>query len=302
MIFDKSLGRMDGMSDKEKISYIANHIRVLQEQLEYRLTNLDSSNITSIDTNQTQLEGDSIDSIEGLANTVGGLSNTVGDLSNSYSTLRQTVGSLSSTVASQGQSISSLTQTSSSLTASVQNLQTGEKTYLRMDATGVSVVDGNGQSVTISKGNLSLTGAIAWTDLAADAQNQVNSAQTAAANAHSMAASIANGTCNGTFINGTSIYSPTIYGNVFSVLPRSLADTSGSFNLYGYYGSSLFQFLQIQYASATPPYINFNSPGGAYAQFNFSSMEMYGAVCMHSSYGTSLPGSGKTGQVFFLIE
>ena len=295
MIFAKTLGRMDGQSDSQKIGIIANHIRNMQEELEYRLTNLDSSNITSIDTNQTQLEGDSITTLQALER-------TVGDLNNSYSTLRQSVSGLATTVATQGRSISTLEQTSSSLSASVQDLKTGEATYLRMDATGVSVIDGQGRNVTISKGNLSLTGAITWTDLASDAQAQVNSAQYAAANAHSMAASIANGTCQGTFINGTSIYSPTIYGNTFNVLPRNTGDTSGSFSLYGYHGSSLFQFLQIQYASATPPYINFNSPGGAYAQFNFSSMEMYGAVCMHSSYGTSLPGSGKTGQVFFLIE
>lgn len=295
LIFEKELGRLNNLSVEQSIKAIANHIRNLQDDLEYRLTNLDSTNIKSIDTNETTLEGDSI---QGLAE----LTSTVGDLSSSYTTLRSTVAGLSSTVASQGNSISSLNQTANSLTASVSNLETGEKTYLRMDATGVSVVDGNGDSVTISKGNLSLTGEITWSDLATDAQSQVTNAQNAATNAANIAAQIANGQYSGTFINGTHIYSPTIYGNVFNVLPRNTADTSGSFSLYGYHGDSLFQFLSIQYASATPPYINFTSPGGAYAQFNFSSMEMYGAVCMHSSYGTSLPSSGKTGQVFFLIE
>ena len=293
-IFTKQL-RFNAGNTQEAVREIANHIRFMQEELEYRLTNLDSSNITSINADDTKLEGGGLDDLTQLAQ-------TVGDLNTSYSSLRQSVGSLSATISEQGQSLSTLKQTSDTIEASVRNLQTGEKTYLRMDSTGVSVTDGTGSLVKIGKGNLTLTGAITWADLDSTAQGQVNAANSTASNAVSVAQSIANGTYAGTFINGTSIYSPTIYGNVFSVLPRNTADTSGSFNLYGYHGASLFQFLQIQYASATPPYINFTSPGGAYAQFNFSSSQFYGAVCMHSSYGTALPANGTTGQVFFLIS
>ena len=268
---------------------MANHIRYIQEQLEYTLMNLDSSNITAIDTDDTQLSGSSI---EGVAE------------------LTQAVAGIASTVSVQGSTISSLQHSVSGLNASVQDLRTGEATYLRMDASGVSVVDGNGQTVTIGKGNLSLTGAIYWNDLGSDAQGQVNAANSTANSANATAGSalstaqqIANGTYSGgTFINGTCIYSPTIYGNTFNVMPRYSSDTSGSFNIYGYYGASQFQFLSIQYAASTAPYINFTSPGGAYAQFNFSSTHFYGSVCMPSSYGYSLPGSGSTGQVFFLLE
>lgn len=288
-IFTQSLRKVDVTSPAEAIKEMANHIRYIQEQLEYTLMNLDSSNIVSIDTDDTQLSGSSL---EGL------------------STLTQTVNWLASTVSSQGSSISSLEQTSNSLSASVRDLQTGEATYLRMDSSGVSVVDGNGQTVTIGKGNLSLTGAIYWADLGSDAQGQVNAANSTANSANATASSalsvaqqIANGTyTGGTFINGTCIYSPTIYGNTFNVMPRGASDTSGSFNIYGYYGASQFQFLSIQYAASTAPYINFTSPGGAYAQFNFSSTHFYGSVCMPSSYGSSLPASGSTGQVFFLLE
>ena len=293
----------------------------MQEELEYRLMNLDSSNIISIDTDDTQLSGSSIDglsstvseqggNIASLQHTVNGLSSTVSAQDGSISSLQQTVNGLSSTVSGQGSSISTLEQTSNSLSASVKDLQTGAATYLRMDASGVSVVDGTGNAVTIGKGNLSLTGAIYWSDLGSDAQGQVNAANNTANSASSTASSalstaqqIANGTyTGGTFINGTCIYSPTIYGNTFNVMPRYASDTSGSFNIYGYHGSSQFQFLSIQYYSSTAPYINFTSPGGAYAQFNFSSTHFYGSVCMPSSYGYSLPGSGSTGQVFFLLE
>lgn len=281
-IFTQSLRKVDTANPTEAIKSMASHIRYIQEQLEYTLMNLDSSNIISIDTDDTQLSGSSF---EGL-----------GDL-------QRTVNGLASTVSSQNSSISALQQTSNSLSASVQDLKTGEATYLRMDASGVSVVDGNGRAVTISKGNLSLTGAIYWSDLGSDAQGQVNAANGTASSALSVAQQIANGTYSGgTFINGTCIYSPTIYGNTFNVMPRYSSDTSGSFNIYGYHGASQFQFLSIQYYSSTAPYINFTSPGGAYAQFNFSSTHFYGSVCMPSSYGTSLPGSGSTGQVFFLLE
>lgn len=309
-IFTQSLRKFDTANPAEAIKSMANHIRYIQEQLEYTLMNLDSSNIISIDTDDTELSGSSIAGLADLALTVSGLASAVAVQGGNIASLQHTVNGLSSTVSSQNTSISTLEQTSNSLSASVRNLENGEATYLRMDASGVSVVDGTGQAVTIGKGNLSLTGAIYWSDLGSDAQGQVNAANSTANSASSTASSalsvaqqIANGTYSGgTFINGTCIYSPTIYGNTFNVMPRYSSDTSGSFNIYGYYGASQFQFLSIQYAGGTVPYINFTSPGGAYAQFNFSSTHFYGSVCMPSSYGYSLPASGSTGQVFFLLE
>lgn len=302
-IFTQSLRKVDMSNPSEAIKDMANHIRYIQEQLEYTLMNLDSGNIVSIDTDDTKLSGSSITGVSELTKTVNGLASTVSIQGGNIASLQHTVSGLSSTVSSYSGSISTLEQTANSLSASVKDLKSGEATYLRMDASGVSVVDGAGQAVTIGKGNLSLTGAIYWSDLGADAQGQVNAANGAASSALSTAQQIANGTYyGGTFINGTSIYSPTIYGNVFNVMPRGASDTSGSFNIYGYYGASQFQFLSIQYAASTAPYINFTSPGGAYAQFNFSSTHFYGSVCMPSSYGYSLPSSGSTGQVFFLLE
>lgn len=288
-IFTQSLRKVDWTNPSEAIKDMANHIRYIQEQLEYTLMNLDSSNITSIDTDDTQLSGSSI---EGVAE------------------LTQTVNGIASTVSVQGSNLASLQHSVSGLSASVRDLETGEATYLRMDSSGVSVVDGAGRTVTIGKGNLSLTGAIYWNDLGSDAQGQVNAANSTANSANATAGSalsvaqqIANGTYSGgTFINGTSIYSPTIYGNMFNVMPRYSSDTSGSFNIYGYYGSSLFQFLSISYESATPPYIGFSSPSGAQAHFTFSHTHIYGNVCMPESYGYSLPSGGSTGQVFFLLE
>ena len=54
-IFTQSLQRIDETNPQEAIKKMANHIKYLQEQLEYTLLNLDSRNIVEIDTNQTTI-------------------------------------------------------------------------------------------------------------------------------------------------------------------------------------------------------------------------------------------------------
>lgn len=54
-IFTTQLARMDYTNSHEAIRAMANHIRYIQEQLEYTLMNLDSSNITEIETDITNI-------------------------------------------------------------------------------------------------------------------------------------------------------------------------------------------------------------------------------------------------------
>jgi len=54
-IFTQSLRKVDFSNPTEAIRDMANHIRYIQEQLEYTLMNLDSSNVTEIDTDQTNI-------------------------------------------------------------------------------------------------------------------------------------------------------------------------------------------------------------------------------------------------------
>ena len=54
-IFTQSLRKVDIANPAEAIREMANHIRYIQEQLEYTLMNLDSSNVTEIDTDQTNI-------------------------------------------------------------------------------------------------------------------------------------------------------------------------------------------------------------------------------------------------------
>ena len=52
-VFTQSLQRIEADKPQEAIKKMANHIKYLQEQLEYTLLNLDSRNIVEIDTDQT---------------------------------------------------------------------------------------------------------------------------------------------------------------------------------------------------------------------------------------------------------
>ena len=58
-VFTKQLNRVDYADPTEALREMANHIRYIQEQLEYTLMNLDSSNITAINTDETRIESSS---------------------------------------------------------------------------------------------------------------------------------------------------------------------------------------------------------------------------------------------------
>lgn len=57
MIFSSQLGKLDGQTSEQAVKTIANHLRKVQEELEYRLGNLDSTNINEINTNETRMSG-----------------------------------------------------------------------------------------------------------------------------------------------------------------------------------------------------------------------------------------------------
>ena len=54
-IFTQSLQKIDYNNPQDAIKKMANHIKYIQEQLEYTLFNLDSRNITEIDTDSTTI-------------------------------------------------------------------------------------------------------------------------------------------------------------------------------------------------------------------------------------------------------
>jgi hypothetical protein len=52
-IFTRSLQKIDSDNPQEAVKKMANHIKYIQEQLEFTLLNLDSRNIIEIDTDKT---------------------------------------------------------------------------------------------------------------------------------------------------------------------------------------------------------------------------------------------------------
>lgn len=54
-IFTQSLQRIDSANPQDAVKKMANHIKYIQEQLEYTLLNLDSRNINEIDVNKTAI-------------------------------------------------------------------------------------------------------------------------------------------------------------------------------------------------------------------------------------------------------
>lgn len=55
--FTKSLEKINPKDTEKSLLQMSNHIRYLQEQLEYTLANLDSSNIREIKTDETDITG-----------------------------------------------------------------------------------------------------------------------------------------------------------------------------------------------------------------------------------------------------
>lgn len=54
-VFTNQLRTIDYANPQEALKVMANHIRYIQEQLEYTLMNLDSSNVTELNTDETTI-------------------------------------------------------------------------------------------------------------------------------------------------------------------------------------------------------------------------------------------------------
>lgn len=213
MIFSSSLGSVEKYATDVAIKNIANHLRKLQDELEYRLSNLDSSNINEIDTDETVLRGGAVTlisqygddiaelklsdqqltatvkaqsgDISTLKQTATSLTATVQTLGGDVSTLQQTANSITATVEAQGKSISTLQQTSNSLSATVTNLGNSMSQTLRLSADGLTITNASGSALTIDGGqinaktinteDLNLTGKITFADLDAAAQQTISS-------------------------------------------------------------------------------------------------------------------------------
>ena len=163
---------------------------------------------------------------------------------------------------------------------------------------GTTVINGgciqtntlNGQSIiagTLNADQIVMTGSITWDDLASDAQNKIYAQHTTLPKY-----------IKSTYIDSTTIKSPTIEANDFNVLPSDEDDNTGSFNIYGMYGSKQYHMLSIEYNGYVgyTPYTDFCSPDGGDIYFGYSTygtnnengFEFYGRVDFSNADVTGL--------------
>lgn len=257
--------------------------------------------VSSITSQITGLNGQ----VSTIQQTVGSITTQITGINGEISSLEQTATSLQTQIRNAQGDISSIEQYVDSITLSVTNgsdsstiqLKAGSTTISSANITfngmvtfndlstaGSTVINGaNITTGTISADRINLTGAITWGDLDNSVQNDINDAISTAEDAYQIASGIELPSyIKDTYIDSTRIESPTIiagefYGNEFNVYPQS--GSQGSFNLYGDTSqSSGFHMLEISYYWGDGAFVDFGSPAGAIARWEFGSTRFNGTT------------------------
>ena len=290
-------------SADEKFRMVSDYLYMLTEQLRYSMANLGRENFN--DTAFQDIAGlitdpiyiqikDVAGNLASLSVTAEQLISRMADAEGNISVLQQTSTSLSSQIRDLDGNVSTLQQSSQAIdlrltnaegdlanvkvtvngiTQSVTDLESGLSQTLRIGPNGVTITNAAGDRLTIDGGqidatNLNLSGHITFGDLSGKLQTDINGIEDTANNAYDLAdANRLPGYIHEAYIDKAEIRAPTIKANFFNVYPNGNGD--GSFNLYGNYGSRLYHFLEISYYESNAPEINFNSPDGAFAYWNF---------------------------------
>ncbi len=139
MIFSSQLGKLDGRNAEQSIQSVANHLRKMQEELEYRLSVLDSSNITEINADETKflVKGEEISNIiteqdgklSDFEQTVDGFQTQVADYEKGYSEWTQTVEGFTKQVGDYEGKVSEWTQTVDGFRNTVADYTKGYSTW-----------------------------------------------------------------------------------------------------------------------------------------------------------------------------
>lgn len=176
MIFSSQLGKLDGVSTEQDIKAISNHLRKMQDELEYRLSVLDSSNINEIDTDQTNVfvKGEPINNIITDQNgklsmfeqTIDGFRKTVADYEEGYSQWTQTVDGFTQQVGNYEDQYSVWQQTVDGFTQQVADYKTGYSSWQQ-------TVEGFSQQVANYQGQYST-----WEQTVSGFQQTVTNMQT----------------------------------------------------------------------------------------------------------------------------
>ena len=289
----------------------------IEASLEDEINGLSSSINLQIDSITSTVQG--LDGqVSTIQQTVGSITTQITGINGEISSLEQTATSLQTQIRNAQGDISTIEQYVDSITLSVSNGSTSSTIQLKAGSTTISsanitfngmvtfndlstagstVINGaNITTGTISADRINLTGAITWGDLDNSVQNDINDAISTAEDAYQLASGIElPDYIHNTYIGPTEIESPTIiagefYGNEFNVYPQS--GDSGSFNLYGDTSqSSGFHMLEISYYWGDGAFVDFGSPAGAIARWEFGSTRFNGTTISFES-GTDVSFNG----------
>lgn len=331
-VFSRTLNNISKLPESDALAAIANHLRVMQEELEHRLLHLDSTNVTEIDSDVTDIllkdgKGKNITLQDANRATQAQVSLLADSISTMVTTgeftsyKQQTAEAFKSVVLTTdytGETIASMiNQSSTKIEMSALNLDlSGYVTFKSLGKDGTTAIDGSRITTgTISADRLNLTGAISFGDLSdsetygkaiATAKDNSSAALGNSTIAVEMVGNLARGNLmGGTFIDGNKIYSPEIYADNFIVLPQTVqmedGVATGSYQIKALIQSRSNQkinehvMLQIDWHWSTSPNVVFRSPYGAYAEWKFSRTTFTGNIDFTGATVTGLSGSGGSG-------
>lgn len=217
-------------SSEQQLGEVKNYLYMLLEQLRYSMGNLDAKNF-----NQAGLD----DLAKIITDPVYAV---LHDDQQNIAALILEANQLSSRLTDAEGNISAVQQTAESISVSVAN--NGESSSIVLWRDGLQV---DTQEIV-------LTGAIKWADLSGSVQNTIY-------------AQAPPGYIKSTYIDATTIKSPTIEANEFNVYQQEASDTGG-FNLYGSVGSDggTFHMFAVHYdknGDGGTPLVQLYSPASA---------------------------------------
>lgn len=265
-------------------------------QVENELEGLSASFSVQLDSITSQITGLN-GQVSTIQQTVSSITSQITGLDGQVSQIEQYVDSITLSVTN-GSDSSTIQLKAGSTTISSANITfNGMVTFNDLSTAGSTVINGaNITTGTISADRINLTGAITWGDLDNSVQNDINDAISTAEDAYQLASGIElPGYIKDTYIDSARIESPTIiagefYGNEFNVYPQS--GSQGSFNLYGDTSqSSGFHMLEISYYWGDGAFVDFGSPAGAIARWEFGSTRFNGTTISFES-GTDVSFNG----------
>lgn len=265
-------------------------------QVENELEGLSASFTVQLDSITSQITGLN-GQVSTIQQTVSSITSQITGLDGQVSQIEQYVDSITLSVTN-GSDSSTIQLKAGSTTISSANITfNGMVTFNDLSTAGSTVINGaNITTGTISADRINLTGAITWGDLDNSVQNDINDAISTAEDAYQLASGIElPNYIKDTYIDSARIESPTIiagefYGNEFNVYPQS--GSQGSFNLYGDTSqSSGFHMLEISYYWGDGAFVDFGSPAGAIARWEFGSTRFNGTTISFES-GTDVSFNG----------